>query len=66
MIDKVALSIEKAIDKVSDGDTVMIGGFDNAGQLAELIDALIEHGEKHLTIISNNAGNGSHGLAALP
>lgn len=66
MINKVTSNIEKAIDKVSDVDTVMIGGFVNAGQPVELIDALIEYGAKHLTIISNNAGNGSHNLAALP
>ena len=31
----------------------------------ELIDALIEHGAGDLTIVSNNAGNGDTGLAAL-
>ena len=35
------------------------------GQPVELIDALIRQGAKDLTIVSNNAGNGDTGLAAL-
>ena len=31
----------------------------------ELIDALIEQGARDLTVVSNNAGNGDTGLAAL-
>jgi len=65
MIDKTILSLKEAIRKIKDGDTVMIGGFGNAGQPAELIQALIEHDAGNLTIISNNAGNGYRGLAAL-
>lgn len=65
MINKISPSIESAIDKIFDGATIMIGGFGTAGQPAELIDALIEHGATDLTIINNNAGNGEVGLAAL-
>ncbi len=50
---------------IFDGATVMIGGFGIAGQPAELIDALIAHGARDLTIVNNNAGNGEIGLAAL-
>lgn len=65
MIDKTSYSIQSAISKITDGSTIMIGGFGTAGQPAELIDALIEHGAKELTIVNNNAGNGDFGLAAL-
>ena len=65
MIDKTNASLMDAISKIADGNTVMIGGFGTAGQPAELIDALIEHGAKDLTIVNNNAGNGDLGLAAL-
>lgn len=65
MIDKTSASISEAIKQITDGSTVMIGGFGTAGQPAELIDALIEHGAKDLTVVNNNAGNGDHGLAAL-
>ena len=54
-----------AVREVRDGDTVLVGGFGMAGMPVELIDALIEHGAGDLTIVSNNAGNGDTGLAAL-
>ena len=54
-----------AVAAVEDGATVLIGGFGMAGMPVELIDALIEHGAGDLTIVSNNAGNGDTGLAAL-
>ena len=43
----------------------MISGFGEAGSPIELIHALIDHGSKDLTIISNNTGSGHIGLAAL-
>jgi 3-oxoadipate CoA-transferase alpha subunit len=55
----------EAVAAVNDGDTVLVGGFGMAGMPVELIDALIEHGAGDLTIVSNNAGNGDTGLAAL-
>jgi 3-oxoadipate CoA-transferase alpha subunit len=65
MIDKFFESAEAALADVSDGATVMIGGFGNAGMPALLIDALIAQGARELTIVNNNAGNGETGLAAL-
>ena len=65
MIDKTSVSMAEAIAGIQDGATIMIGGFGTAGQPAELIDALIAHGAKDLTIVNNNAGNGDIGLAAL-
>jgi 3-oxoadipate CoA-transferase, alpha subunit len=65
MIDKIAPSIEAALQGVPDGATVMIGGFGTAGIPAELIDGLIAQGASDLTVVNNNAGNGDHGLAAL-
>ena len=65
MIDKICNTVQAALAGIADGSTVMIGGFGGAGQPGELIDALIEHGAGELTIVSNNAGNGDTGLAAL-
>ncbi|WP_251445353.1 3-oxoacid CoA-transferase subunit A [Microbacterium sp. USTB-Y] len=65
MIDKRVSTAEEAVAGVADGATVMIGGFGRAGQPIELIDALIAQGAGDLTIVSNNAGNGDTGLAAL-
>jgi 3-oxoadipate CoA-transferase alpha subunit len=54
-----------AVAEVADGATVLIGGFGMAGMPVALIDALIEQGASDLTVVSNNAGNGDTGLAAL-
>ncbi len=61
----VVETADEAVAGVADGATVLIGGFGTAGQPMELIDALRRLGPKDLTVVSNNAGNGSHGLAAL-
>ncbi|MEI5579361.1 CoA-transferase, partial [Streptomyces brasiliscabiei] len=57
--------VAAAVAGIADGATVMIGGFGRAGQPVELIDALIAHGARDLTVVNNNAGNGDTGLAAL-
>ena len=55
----------QAVIGIEDGSTVLVGGFGMAGMPTTLIDALIEQGASDLTIVSNNAGNGDTGLAAL-
>jgi len=65
MIDKIVSSVEAALADVSDGSTILVGGFGGAGVPEELIDALIAQGAKDLTIVNNNAGNGEVGVAAL-
>jgi 3-oxoadipate CoA-transferase alpha subunit len=54
-----------AVAGVRDGATVMVGGFGPAGQPLLLLQALLESGAGDLTVVSNNAGNGDTGLAAL-
>ena len=65
MISKIVDDMRAAVEGVRDGATVLIGGFGAAGQPVELIDALLEQGAKVLIVVSNNAGNGDTGLAAL-
>ena len=65
MIDKIVGSPAEAVRKIYDGATVMISGFGEAGSPIELIHALIDHGAKELTVVSNNTGSGYVGLAAL-
>ena len=65
MINKIIASVADALADIKDGYTIMIGGFGGAGQPAELIDGLIAHGARDLTVVNNNAGNGETGLAAL-
>ena len=65
MIDKRMTDIDRAVADVFDGAVVMVGGFGPAGQPTALLDALIRRRPRGLTLISNNAGNGDYGLAAL-
>ena len=65
MINKIAESAEAAIADIKDGSTILIGGFGTAGLPFVLVDALIAQGARDLVIVSNNAGNGDTGLAAL-
>ena len=65
MINKQINSVAEAVADISDGATVMIGGFGEAGSPIELVHALIDHGAKNLTVVSNNTGSGHVGLAAL-
>jgi 3-oxoadipate CoA-transferase alpha subunit len=55
----------EAVAGIEDGSTILVGGFGMAGMPTVLIDALIAQGAGDLTIVSNNAGNGDTGLAAL-
>lgn len=63
----VAITSEPAgaVAGIEDGATILVGGFGMAGMPAILIDALIDQGATDLTVVSNNAGNGDIGLAAL-
>lgn len=65
MIDKLVSDVQAALQGLRDGATVMLGGFGGAGQPHALIEGLIAHGAQDLTIVTNNAGNGEVGLAAL-
>ena len=65
MIDKIQPDVHRALSGLTDGMTVMIGGFGGSGQPNYLIDALIANGARDLVVINNNAGNGDTGLAAL-
>src|SRR4249919_4038074 len=61
----VADTPDEAVAGIADGSTVLVGGFGMAGMPVDLIDALIRQGASNLTVVSNNAGNGYIGLAAL-
>lgn len=62
---QICATADEAVAEIPDGATVLVGGFGMAGMPTTLIDALIEQGATDLTIVSNNAGNGDTGLAAL-
>jgi 3-oxoacid CoA-transferase subunit A len=60
---KLAGSVIDAVDTLRDGMTIMVGGFGLSGNPEALIRAVVERGVRHLTLVSNNAGNLGKGLA---
>lgn len=65
MINKVVDSADVAIQGISDGMTLMVGGFGLCGIPENSIAALVRKGVKNLTCISNNAGVDDFGLGLL-
>lgn len=65
MINKVIPTLEEAVACIKDSSSVMVSGFGDSGLPLELLGALVGNGARDLTLISNNAGTGDHGLAAL-
>lgn len=54
-----------AVSRIQDGNRVMVGGFGLRGVPYALIDALVVHGAKNLTLISNDLGSPGVGLGKL-
>lgn len=51
------LSAKEAVEKVKDGDAIMVGGFLAGGHPEHLVNALLEtNSAKDLTVISNDTG----------
>jgi len=65
MINKIVNTMSDAFAGLHDGATIMIGGFGGSGIPHDLIDCLVEQDAKELVIITNNAGSGETGIAAL-
>jgi 3-oxoacid CoA-transferase subunit A len=64
-MNKVVASAEDAIPDLTDGATIMVGGFGLCGMPENLIRALAHKGVKNLTTISNNAGVDGFGMGLL-
>ncbi len=65
MINKVLASADEAVRDVSDGATLVVGGFGLCGIPENLITALVRKGAGNLTIVSNNCGVDDWGLGLL-
>lgn len=65
MIRKVVANTDVALDGITDGMTLMVGGFGLCGIPENLIAALRQRGTRNLTCISNNAGVDGFGLGLL-
>ncbi|MCU1229603.1 MAG: 3-oxoacid CoA-transferase subunit [Acidobacteria bacterium] len=65
MIDKVVRSADEAVKDISDGATLVVGGFGLCGIPENLINSIVKTGVKGLTCVSNNAGVDDWGLGLL-
>jgi len=64
-MNKVVKNAAEAIKGITDGMTLMVGGFGLCGIPENSIKALLDSGVKGLTCISNNAGIDDFGLGLL-
>ena len=58
-------TIEKAIENIKSGQTIMVGGFGLIGSPLSLIDSLTKRDVSDLTVISNNVGEQGEGLGLV-
>ena len=65
MINKVVANADEAIADITDGKTLMLGGFGLCGIPENCISALVKKGIKDLTCISNNAGVDDFGIGLM-
>lgn len=64
-MDKRVANADVAIEHVSDGATILVGGFGMCGVPEHLLRALRKRGTKNLTLVSNNAGTDNFGIGWL-
>ena len=64
-MDKRVPGADAAIEKLTDGATILMGGFGLCGIPENLIAAVRRRGTKNLTIVSNNAGVDDFGIGLL-
>lgn len=62
---KKLLSLEEAVSKIKDGDTIMVGGFYAIGTPEHILDEILRQGKKDLVIINNDGGNPNSALGRL-
>jgi 3-oxoacid CoA-transferase subunit A len=64
-MDKRIATADAAIERLSDGVTILMGGFGLCGIPENLIAAVRRKGIKNLTVVSNNAGTDEFGIGLL-
>lgn len=59
------IGMDAAVTKLSDGMSIMVGGFMGCGNAHHLVQGIIEAGLKDLTLIANDASMPGYGIAKL-
>lgn len=65
MINKVVSGAQEALRDITDGATLMVGGFGLCGLPENSLNELLRKGVRNLTCISNNAGLDDFGIGLL-
>lgn len=65
MINKQVSNVATALEGIRAGATILSAGFGAVGAPDDLLDGLLAMGVRDLVVVSNNAGSGMRGLAAL-
>jgi len=65
MKNKKADTLDAALDRVTDGSTILVAGFGFGGVPEVLLEGLCGRGLRGLTLVNNNAGNERIGVARL-
>jgi len=61
-VNKIVSVVDDAVADISDGCSVMVGGFGLCGIPEDLITALVRRRVKNLRTISNNVGVDGYGM----
>lgn len=59
------ISLEPAVAMISDGASLMIGGFMAVGTPERLVDEIVRQGKRHLTVIANDTAAPGRGIGKL-
>lgn len=64
-MDKVVRTAQEALEGLTDGMRLAVGGFGICGVPSVLIQDVLERGTRDLEVVSNNCGTDTHGLGLL-
>ena len=64
-MDKRVANADVAVERITDGATILVGGFGMCGVPENLLRALRKKGTKNLILVSNNAGTDNFGIGWL-
>ena len=60
-----AISVQRAVEMIPDGASLMIGGFLGVGSPNRIIDGLVQQGRHRLTVIANDTARPGVGIGKL-
>lgn len=65
MIDKRVASVAAAMEGINDGATILLGGFGDVGTPTALLEGLVEHGVRDVTLVCNAGGRDGSAISRL-